>query len=481
MTWTLQSCDHLALAVPADGHALLLASPSGGFDLCALLAGPPVRHVFLEIYTARASEIVIASSCAAGVITIVRGATSTVPRDWPQGACVRTLQIIDGPIPDPYTGPLDDVPYSLTTCGALSLTYGDLGPTLCLTPTGVVAGEYGGGRMHVNAFGQITYLSADFPAGALPVFDPCGDGGSGGGGSTAPSDASEITFTSSLSACVALSGTVQSALRALDAQLCATMGIVAAKVSAVNAGPGVNVTGSVKAIVSLEQIHSGVTAGGLVADEFGRVLSYAPPTLEGDDIVGTAPIGVTRAVGGSWQISVSAAAIGALGVVQLVGVSQLDTPNTIPSTAVVSWAVLQEWWSRSRSFICSVDLTSITSREQRSTIEAIVCGPSGLTKVNLTELLDAAGAPFARARVLDGVAEVSDNVLTIEAIVDGFSVVFAQAAPRGFHVSATAYNLLALPVISAVTPSGFTLKWRTTADAALIVPQWSFVVFLGDG
>ena len=489
MTWTSESCDHLQLRLGAGQTAMALASPNGGVDLCALLGQPPTRHAILEIYTARGSETVAAFRCASGMVELVRGLNGTTARDWPPGACVRTVQIVEAPLTDPEETPAGGAdPFAgLTVCGALTLDLSQPGgPTLCLAPTGVVAGEYGGGRLRVNEFGQITYLSHDFPVGSLPVFDPCGCiGGSGGGGGPTgdPVAADAVMYTSQLGACFALSGTVQSALRSLDAALCASVSEVATVVHAVQAGPGVNVTGSVNATVSLEEIYpAGLSVGGLVTDVHGRVLSYAPPTIAGETLVGESPVSAVRAVGGAWTISVANASMTAVGVVSLAPISGLDNPPSISSTAAITWSFLQEWWSRSQSFLCGISSTPVVSREQRSTASVLVCeGSTGLPRYPLTELLDAAGAPFARLVVADGIQTVFDNIASVTAVPDGFAVVFAAAAPRAFHVSATAYDLLALPVISAVTPSGFTLKWRTTADAALVVPLWSAVVILGDG
>jgi hypothetical protein len=486
VTWTIDTCDNLRYAIDAGSTKIEMASLTGTADLCALIQTPPVRHVVLEIYTARGSESVIAWKCEGGAIVVTRGNGATEPRNWPAGTCVRTVQIIEGLLcqgEDECCLTPADVWGGLTVCPELTL---DLSlahnPTLCLTPTGVAAGSYCGGRMVVNAYGQITYLSRDFPAACLPVFDPCGcaDTGGGGGSGGGLLDAGDISSASYTGACVLSPGTVQTALNSLDAAICALQSGATGYVTAVNGGAGVVTTIGPTPTVSLETLSAGFTVAGLIVDPYGRVLSYTPPASAERDVIGASPVSASLNVDGDWVVSVGAASSSTAGIVRLASPGDFVAAIPIPPDRVIDWSFLQQWWTTTQGYVCSFVPTPLPARAQRSQAALSACVSGAPGAVNLTETLDYAGAPFARCVVSSaGAITASDNVLSVAPITDGFAVSLATAAPQPFHVSATVYGALALPLITITSASTFELKWRTPADTPVAGVGWSVVVTLG--
>lgn len=155
-------------------------------------------HLFMEIYTTRYSEMVVAYKVdhedGKSGLRVQRGMSGTEARSWPDDACIRVVEQVNGTLCAPETedgaGDSTDLTqtiletlltketitrffeaFSVGEGLTLDLTSADA-PKISLAPTGVTPGDYGGAQ--INKFGQVVSAPENWPASAVPNFDPCG-------------------------------------------------------------------------------------------------------------------------------------------------------------------------------------------------------------------------------------------------------------------------------------------------------------------
>lgn len=155
---------------------------SGLADITASIATP--SHLFAQIYTAQYSEMVMIYGVENGELCVQRGMQGTAARSWPADACFKITEEIAGTPCDPEavggSGQTDQFTAAqliqllgfLNTDGCLELDLtGPDAPKLSVKNTGVTPGTYGGAV--INSKGMFTDIPEQWPASALPVFDPC--------------------------------------------------------------------------------------------------------------------------------------------------------------------------------------------------------------------------------------------------------------------------------------------------------------------
>lgn len=289
-------------------------------------------YATLRLYRSGAEERVRAIAYDGTTVYIERTAAS--PQEWPVDTFVEVVETFAGAVP----GEAQDVSFfaNAVFSDPLSLTYpSPNAPLIALEPSGVAPGDYGG--MVVDQFGRITYVDPDWPANALPVFDPAGQLPNGGAGV-----ASLVTYTPQPDAPIVTANNVQQAIEQLEVFLEATSNAIAINVNSVTAGDGIVLTGtSADPVISLEQ--TGVPTGtyaGFEIDEYGRVLSYTPAPLDGTNVVGADPItSIYNVSTGAFTVGIEEATFSALGAVKLVNPSDIlnNTPTNISPFAVLTY------------------------------------------------------------------------------------------------------------------------------------------------
>lgn len=349
MALTLPFCSNLAEALSSGGTSVRLQDPAPNTlaDLCAALAAP--AHAFATIYTLNFSEVVLVSACGAGVdagkLIVTRGSDGTSARSWPANACFKITEILPGAVCADTDGGTDDACPPFDPVAMLPVGPGlcwDLtepgNPKLGLCATGVVPANMACGE--INAYGQLVNIPVNWPASCLTPFDPCCDGGAGGGGL----NACDVSYSTSSGSGVITGGTVCEALDQLADAVGGAGG--GSGVASVGAGTGIDVTGTASApVVSIEP--SGIVAGtygGFAIDASGRVTSYTAPAGGGAvaSVTGTSPVVVSG--GSAVTVSVLAASSAQIGVVTLADAAEAAnaTPN-VADDAVITWEFLQLW------------------------------------------------------------------------------------------------------------------------------------------
>ena len=296
MAITNEWVTHTKGVLSADGDELQITT--GYADLCDQLSQP--SHVFLQIYAAGASEIVLADACRVvngrQVIHTTRGMDGTKPRTWPDGACVCVVRIVPGAVPGAgwETEPFCDCPdpwEQLQVANGLTFDKTDPdSPVLSITDTGVVAGDYGGAA--VNSRGQFTYIPPGWPASALPVFDPCACAGAGGGAGQQVA-ASDVSYDPQLAHGILTSHNVQGALQQAEDAIVALQ-VQGTGVNSITVGAGLQNTGT-NANPVLSLTNTGITPGtysGLTVDAQGRVTGYTPVAADDVHVTVNAPLTV---------------------------------------------------------------------------------------------------------------------------------------------------------------------------------------------
>lgn len=490
MPWIATSCDNLRFALAVGGHSIEMASATGTADLCALIESPPARHVVLELYTAQGNEQVIAYRCDGGTVTITRANGGTTQTNWPAGTCARTVQIVESPL----CGAEDDTPVDgdkcnpcnwsplagLTVCPALVLdTSTAEAPTLCLTPTGVVAGDYCG--MVVNEYGQITELPEDFPASCLPVFDPCACG-PGSGGST-PTGSDDVTHSPQIGACVVAGPTVQAAINQLETQICGFLN-GAGLVRSVSVCPALTATASQGDVaICLTPVGPGAGIyGTLELNAYGQVLNYVPPSGGGGGggvlaVSGAAPVTVTPVGAGAYQIGISSATTTTYGAVTLALASEMLN-NTESVDAVVSWGALQTWWTSTQGYFCSLTPQSGLSLTDATSIYVPICTSGGLRRTSLSEISAAVGGTIAAGEMVSFAPAASYNIVAASPISTiGWQITLAVASAY-YHVNVTTYSTTPyFAVVEKLSGNQFNIRWYDTAGLLVgAPPNFSYTV-----
>lgn len=332
MAITTDWTTHVKGPLPAD--ACEMEVTTGLTDLCDQLAAP--SHVFLQVYTAGASEIILADACDGAKVHITRGMDGTKSRTWDDGACVCVVRIVDGAVPGAgwETEPFCDCPDpwdQLQAQGGITFDKSNPdSPVLSLTPTGVAAGNYGGAT--VNTTGQFTFIPPGWPASALPVFDPCTCAGQGGGGGQQV-QAADVTFTPQGAPGIITSTNVQGALYQAEDAI-AALQIQGTGVQSITPGTGLNNTGT-NANPVLNLTNTGIAAGtyaGFTVDAQGRITAYTP--VAADDVKVTVNAPLTVAYDGAtktYDLDIEDATTTERGVVQLVSAGAILGQTTTPA------------------------------------------------------------------------------------------------------------------------------------------------------
>lgn len=333
----------LVHAVPSDATTLTVVGLPPAFITMMNTPG----HAFAEIYTAGRREVVLVSQASAGLLTVQRGMRGTSALPWPAGACICGVEFIEGPCPpDGSANPCLDLWAALTVDESL-LFDADL-PRLGLRPTGVVPGNYGGAV--VNQFGQFVSIPDNWPASALPIFDPCGclDQIITPG---PPATAADVSYVPVTFAPIVTGTNVQVAIEQLEAALHALGGSlsggfgvlsIATNAPIVQSGPPASPT--------IGHALSGLAPGvydGFTVDQWGHVVAYTPPAPISVAVNGIAPVVAAfnpiPAPLGTYDVSVNPATYTSPGVVQLV--NPADIPSSVPPSAgghVITWDGLQQ-------------------------------------------------------------------------------------------------------------------------------------------
>lgn len=143
-------------------------------DVRAELADGKV--VFLQIYTAARSEIVVVYETDEGDLVMGRGKDGTTAQPWPCDACVCAIRVVDGPIceceEDEAASQTCDGPLTFKTEGCLSVAREGNEVTISLKKTGVVAGNYNG--LVINECGLISSIAPGWPNAINYNPCPCG-------------------------------------------------------------------------------------------------------------------------------------------------------------------------------------------------------------------------------------------------------------------------------------------------------------------
>lgn len=292
MIITTAFCDHLKYAVSPTDTKIAFASATGTADACETLAVP--NHIFFEVYTAQGSEVVLATGCADGYVTVTRGMSGTTPKSWPVNTCVRVVSINPGlacgtgdtdtdaggcPCPDTA-----DILSGIQFCENFDVDTSTPGrPTFCLKPTGVVAGSYCNGAFQVNEWGQVTYVAPNFPSSCLPVFDFC-CGGSGSGGGAVSLDACDIIYSGNIANHYLQTATLCETLNTIDSLIFALNGMAAPTYNVTTCAPtagGLEITpipGGVSVCLPDMALPAG-TYGDFTVDAYGRVIGYTDTSV----------------------------------------------------------------------------------------------------------------------------------------------------------------------------------------------------------
>lgn len=349
MPLALPYCTKLFSALDATSTGMrVTGTPAELAQLCLDLTAP--AHFSGTIYTAGGSEAILVTACNPDpggftLLTIQRAFGSSVARSWPAGACIKLDTRVDGAVcPDVGSGggaasACPSIYDQLTVGKGLRINRDDpANPFLELAPTGVVASSNVGGAT-INACGQIVSYPPNWPASALPVFNPCCDPGGAGPGAVAAAEVSFspsgaiITATNTQDAVDQLEShvnglTFNSGVLALTAGHCIAIG-------GTTANPVVGVTPS--------GIAPGVYAGFSV-DLCGRITSYTAPAGVNTVVAGNSPISVSVA-GLTYTVSIAQAGVGQEGTVQLASTANIGiSENLIAGDDVVTWDFLSLWW-----------------------------------------------------------------------------------------------------------------------------------------
>lgn len=460
VTWTLTTTDHLKHAVAPTSLSMQFLDDQAG--LCDLIGAPPTRHVVLQVYTAAASEEVIAYECADGAVKVVRGDT---PKPWPAEACVRVVQIVDGPLcsldntgEDKCCAPAWD---ALSVCDAMVLDVTNpLAPSLCLNPTGVVSGNYCG--LSVDVYGRIVRIDENFPIACLPVFDPCAcaGSGSGSGGGSAPVAASDVTYAAMIGACVAVGPTVQEAIEQIDSALCALQSQAA---TVVVAGGGINVT-SVGAVytVALQSIGAAGTYDGITLNQYGQVTAVSLASAPTVSVTGVAPIGSLQTGPASFDVSVANASYTSYGVVKLAPAPGGSTPDP---DDVVSWSVLGVWWANNQNYICSLGATGVLDPSSLPNLYLSVCYGGTAQQMSARDAMHSLGGAVAYYSNSGGTVSAYNLNAT-----GAWSFQIPDAPARYAVLVEPVNNGPALVPVVAKTGSTFTLTWYDITNPSVVVP-----------
>ncbi|PZO72266.1 MAG: hypothetical protein DI640_12895 [Sphingomonas taxi] len=253
------------LRLPADDTAFLQT----------VFADP--AHVFAEIYTLRYHETVMMydTEVDGGItyIKVQRGMEGTEPRPWPDDACVRVTDYVEGR----PCGTDEDTPEGQLTArlrellSLLNIGPGLLleldapgGPRLSLRPTGAVPGTYGGAE--INAYGQFTHVPQGWPAAAVPAFDNCcSEPGEGGGVDLPPDIVQAVSglvpdLAGNVDLCSGAAGPTNAISQATPVFICLGGGLAKTTAGAIAglADTGtVDVTGLVRSVAGIEPNASG--------------------------------------------------------------------------------------------------------------------------------------------------------------------------------------------------------------------------------
>ena len=316
------------LVAPTSAGSMYLVLPAADMSvLCGYLDG--TRAVVLELHTHDGSELVRATRCADGRVVVERGVRGTAARVWPVNTCVCVVD--EEPFCVEGDGECDPCnlpnPWDMVTVGpALDLNRDDpAAPVLDVKRTGVLPGDYGGAR--VDEYGRFTYIPPGWPASALPVYDPCGCGDSGG---TTPGDvtAQDVAYAP----CGFVTGTnVQDALCQLE-QWASGLSFDGGVMS-VTAGDGITISGSsTDPVVALTP--TGITPGtyaGFQVNAFGQIVSFTPVAVDHPQHQAVVPLRVTYDAGtNTWAHTVDQADYGGVwGVTTYVSVADI-TNGTVP-------------------------------------------------------------------------------------------------------------------------------------------------------
>lgn len=294
--------------------------------LAAQLAIAPGYWAYADIYTALNSETVLITAINGMTLTVQRGTKGTNAVPWLAGSCICDDNIVLAcTVPDDGASPCPDPLAALAVCPSLVWdlpTY-----TLCLNPTGVAPGNYGGAV--VNQYGQFSFIPVGWPASALPVFNPCGCPDPV---PPVPPIAADVPYTPPFGSCCIIANNVQDALAQADACICALTAQVGGGfgVTTVLQGPGIAVTGPA-ATPTVSLIPTGFAAGvydGFTVDIYGRVTNYAPGAACIPAAASATP-GVTFAYSplpnpcGTYNLAIATAAVGQQGLTQLVDPADL--------------------------------------------------------------------------------------------------------------------------------------------------------------
>jgi hypothetical protein len=333
----------LVHAVASDARTLTVVSLPPAF--VTMMDAP--GHAFAEIYTSGRREIVLISRVSGTLLTVQRGMRGTSAMPWPAGACICGVEYVAGACPpDGAENPCLDLWAALTVGESLQFDP-DL-PRLDLRPTGVTPGEYGGAV--VNQFGQFTYIPDNWPASALPVFDPCGCLDSILP-PPSPTTAADVSYVPVTFAPIVTGTNVQVAIEQLEAALHALGGSLSGGfgVLSVSSTAPITVSGA-PANPVVGHAPSGLAPGvydGFTVDAWGHITAYTAPTPLSVAVNGIAPVVATfnpvPSPLGTYDISVNPASYTAPGVVQLV--NPADIPSSVPPSAgghAVTWDGLQQ-------------------------------------------------------------------------------------------------------------------------------------------
>lgn len=331
--------DSIILEPVGPGQTTLRLRLPDQQTLCSYIASNNVA-VVLEITQGPDRERVRAYRCDDNGVHVERGYDDTRARAWQAAACVCAvdeLPLCPGVDPECDTCNPPN-PWDMVSVGpGLDLDRTDpQAPHLDVSRTNV-AGTYGGAR--VDQYGRFTYIPPNWPASALPVFDPCLCPDGGDGGQVPPSvTAGDVAY----SPCGHVSGTtVQDALCQLEQW--ASGLTISTGVMSVNAGDGIDISGPTSSpTISLEPVT--ITPGtyaGFTINQFGQVVGYTPTTVDHPQHVAVSPLGVSYDAGtNTWTHTVDWADYVQPGVVQFVDLVDIQN-NTVP-TPQQEWAINYE-------------------------------------------------------------------------------------------------------------------------------------------
>lgn len=133
--------------------------------------------VFLQIFTAARSEIVVVYETDEGDLVMGRGKDGTDAQPWPCDACVCAIRVVEGPICECEEEGEDaeqtcDGPLTFKGEGCISVTREGNEVTIRLMSPGVAAGNYNG--LVINECGLISSIAPGWPNAINYNPCPCG-------------------------------------------------------------------------------------------------------------------------------------------------------------------------------------------------------------------------------------------------------------------------------------------------------------------